>query len=75
MTTVRQDQALSRDLLYPLATAVIGDTKIFLEGALKGFDFQFLIDTICDEFAPDEIFSEETLSEWALANGFTKVTP
>lgn len=37
-----------------------------------GFDDSLFIETIQEKFSPEELFSEEQLTEWAEENGFKK---
>jgi hypothetical protein len=70
-TTKTQNKWIAQTLNNVLEEALIEGVKDTFKTILDG-DYQDLIDTISEEFRPDEVFPDEALEVWALTHGFEK---
>ncbi len=62
--TERQNKRITKDVLE-----VFSDE---FERALRGVDWEGLIDTIQVMFDPEDVFDESALANWAEEHGYTK---
>jgi len=67
VTTGRQDKDIA-DLLTDNLQYTLSDRYI----EVKPVDMGFLIDYIDREFNPEDVFSENSLRDWAFRNGFVE---